>query len=193
MTNKDFYIAYLYWMKIYKFKDSDQRVRSYLSSDIDSKKFSWLQSAREALLISTNQVSQRLGISTSSYCKFEKNEASGKISLEKMAEIAEAMDCEFVYAIRPKQRIPYSHVIWRQLLKDCLNHWWVRTRPEKKKPQALAWIARLKYDTPKYREEQGWARRQIKPKARIFSKADLEPVQFDWPSEQPQTNNRSDD
>lgn len=189
MTNREIYRAYLFWTKIYKYKVADDKVRPFLSSDIDLKKFEWIRSAREAMLISTNEMGKRLGISSSSFCNLEKNEVNGKITLEKLRAVAEAMDCEFVYAIRPKQRVPFSHLIWKQLLKDCLNHWWVRTRPANKKPQALAWIARLKYDTPKYREEQGWARRQVKPKPRIFSKSDLEPVDFDWSSELPQTDN----
>jgi len=180
MTPHDFYRAYLFWTKRYPEKEADEALRNFHQgggSKDSPKNFSWIKVSREALLFSTNHLAEKMNMTSAAVCGFEKSEMKGTITLEKMRRVAEAMDCEFVYAIRPKQRILFSHVIWKQLLKESLNHWWVRSRSPNRKAQALAWIAQLNFDSPQFREKKGWARRRLRPKT--FSKSDLDTEEFD--------------
>src|SRR5688572_19589898 len=65
----------------------------------------WLRAIREALGVTTRQVARRLGIAQAAYVKAEANEATGAISLKQLRRIAEALDCELVYAIVPRRSL----------------------------------------------------------------------------------------
>jgi transcriptional regulator with XRE-family HTH domain len=164
MRNKDYFKAYRYWLKRYKSLEADKSVSPFLliPSPPKDEGQQWIFEAREALQMPVRELAERLGLSESTLRGFEKRELNGMITLEKMKLVAEALDCEFVYAIRPKAKVPFSHIVWKQLLKDSIDHWWVRTRPLERKAQALGWIARLKFDKPQYRREQGWANRKFR-------------------------------
>jgi predicted DNA-binding mobile mystery protein A len=62
----------------------------------------WLASVREALGLTLEDVARRLGIGRANVLRFEKYEASERITLHNLHRVAEAMDCELVYALIPK-------------------------------------------------------------------------------------------
>jgi predicted DNA-binding mobile mystery protein A len=62
----------------------------------------WLRAVREALGLSLEDVGRKIGISRSHVRWFEIAEERERITLEKLRHVAEAMDCELVYAIVPK-------------------------------------------------------------------------------------------
>jgi predicted DNA-binding mobile mystery protein A len=62
----------------------------------------WIRYMRSALGITLAQLSRRVGVSLGSIAQAERNEVAGKTSLETLRKIAEAMDCELVYAMVPK-------------------------------------------------------------------------------------------
>lgn len=183
MTSKDYYRAYLFWTQSYPFLEADQFLKSYLEVEAPAfggANFSWIKVSREALLIPPAVLAERLGLAKASIGGLEKSEMSGTLTLGKLDQIAKAMDCELVYALRPRQKILYSHVIWRQLLKDSLSHWWVRTRTENRKARALAWVAKLKFESSPYRKGLGWARQARRRQARSFSRSGQGTEEFDW-------------
>lgn len=153
--------GYAFWLRHYAHKDLDKRVASYLGDGCEKFEIgkTWLKDAREALFLSTGRVSQALRVSRAAYAKLEKNEKNGAISLLSLAKAAEAMDCELVYAIRPKKCILFSEVVWRALLEDALVHPWVTNKPQKLKFRALAAIAKITMLDSKFRKLQGWSKR----------------------------------
>jgi predicted DNA-binding mobile mystery protein A len=65
----------------------------------------WLKAMREALGLTTRQLAQRMGNVQSVIVAMEKSEAADTISLAKLRQAAEAMDCVLVYALVPKRPI----------------------------------------------------------------------------------------
>jgi len=62
----------------------------------------WLRAVREALDLSLEDLGRTLGISRSHVRWFETAEERERITLAKLRLVAEAMDCEVVYAVIPK-------------------------------------------------------------------------------------------
>lgn len=65
----------------------------------------WLKAMRDALGLTTRQLAQRMGNVQSVIVDMEKSEAADTISLKKLRQAAEAMDCVLVYALVPKRPI----------------------------------------------------------------------------------------
>ncbi len=62
----------------------------------------WLRAIRGKLRLSTGDVALRLGISEPLYTAIEKAEASGRLQMQTLREVAGALDCDLVYQLRPR-------------------------------------------------------------------------------------------
>lgn len=62
----------------------------------------WIRAVREALGMSGTQLAQRLKVSQPRIPKLEQDEMSGAVTLKTMRQVAEALDCVFVYALVPR-------------------------------------------------------------------------------------------
>jgi predicted DNA-binding mobile mystery protein A len=62
----------------------------------------WLRTNRKALKIPVSVILKRANIKKSELYRIEKAEVEGKLTLNKLKRTAEAMGCEFHYAIIPK-------------------------------------------------------------------------------------------
>ncbi len=62
----------------------------------------WLRTARNALGMSGAQLAKRMQVTRANISKTELAEQSGAVSIKNMQQIAEAMECRFVYAVIPK-------------------------------------------------------------------------------------------
>lgn len=62
----------------------------------------WIRAVREALGMSGKQLAQRLKVSQPRIPKLEQDELSGAVTLKTMRQVAEALDCVFVYAVVPR-------------------------------------------------------------------------------------------
>lgn len=62
----------------------------------------WLRAVREALGITIREVSRKVRKTPQTVASFEKSEAADRITLQTLRRYAEALDCELVYAIVPK-------------------------------------------------------------------------------------------
>jgi predicted DNA-binding mobile mystery protein A len=71
----------------------------------------WLRSIREALGMSGKQLAERIGVSQPRVVQMEKDECVGALTLKTMRQVAEAMDCVFVYALVP-------HVSLEETMRD---------------------------------------------------------------------------
>jgi len=63
----------------------------------------WIKAIREALGMTTSQLADRLGVSQSRASRLQKDEAADAITLHKLRDVAEAMNCTLVYALVPNQ------------------------------------------------------------------------------------------
>lgn len=79
----------------------DLRNLKSLTKGIDS----WVDYVRAGLGMSLSQLAKRVGVAQSSLSGSIKLEKEGRISIGKLKEIAEAMDCELVYGFVPRKKI----------------------------------------------------------------------------------------
>jgi predicted DNA-binding mobile mystery protein A len=69
----------------------------------------WIKAIREALGMTTGQFARRLGVSQPRVAALEKAEADGVVTLKSLRQAAEALDCDFVYALVPRK--PLEQVV----------------------------------------------------------------------------------
>lgn len=77
----------------------------------------WLRTVRKALGMSGPQLAKRLGVTKGQVSKTEKGEVLGSVTLKTMKNMAEALDCRFVYAVIPEKEI--EQVIKDQAIKKA--------------------------------------------------------------------------
>lgn len=65
----------------------------------------WLRAVRDAVALSQDQVARKLGIKRPSYSDLELAEERGSASLNSVQRAAEAMDCDLIYFIVPRESI----------------------------------------------------------------------------------------
>jgi transcriptional regulator with XRE-family HTH domain len=154
--------AYRLWRQSYPHRSADDAVEPFLAADVKSLNGAfpgWLKMCRVALLLPMDTVAAEMKISKAAYAMFEQNEERGTITLQSLSRAAEAMDCELVYALRPRKRKRFSEVIWAKLVKIAASHAQVTGSTEKMKARALAGIAKHLMKEPKTRARLGWLKR----------------------------------
>lgn len=62
----------------------------------------WINTLRKALSISLKQLGKKLNVSSQNINQFEQREKDGSISLQKLKDVAEVLDMNFVYTFIPK-------------------------------------------------------------------------------------------
>jgi len=62
----------------------------------------WIRSIRQALGISSGELARRLGTSRQLPLQLEKGEAEDRITLKSLRAVANALDCDLVYALVPR-------------------------------------------------------------------------------------------
>ena len=65
----------------------------------------WIRAVREVLGMSGKQLAQRLKVSQPRVHRLEQDEPSGALTLKTMRQVAEALDCVFVYALVPRSSL----------------------------------------------------------------------------------------
>jgi len=65
----------------------------------------WISELRRALGMTAKQLASRLGVSQPAVSQYEKNEASGSITLATLQNAAHALECELVYALVPRANL----------------------------------------------------------------------------------------
>lgn len=69
----------------------------------------WIKAIREAIGMTTGQFARRLCVSQPRVAALEKAEADGVVTLKSLRQAAEALDCDFVYALVPRK--PLEQVV----------------------------------------------------------------------------------
>ena len=65
----------------------------------------WIRTLREALGMTTAQLGRRLGVSQQSIVGFEKREPGGEITLKQLRRIGDALECDVLYAMVPRNSL----------------------------------------------------------------------------------------
>jgi len=63
----------------------------------------WLSAIREARGITLREVGSILAVTPQAVMKLQQSEASESITLKRLREVAQALDCDLVYALVPKK------------------------------------------------------------------------------------------
>ncbi len=63
----------------------------------------WLRTVRQIEAVPLREIAGRLGVLKREILRLEMAEASGRITLGRLREVAQAMDCEVVYTFLPKE------------------------------------------------------------------------------------------
>lgn len=63
----------------------------------------WINYMRMTLGLTLNELAKRASLSKASVAQAERREVDGQVSLSTLTKMAEAMDCELVYAFVPKK------------------------------------------------------------------------------------------
>jgi transcriptional regulator with XRE-family HTH domain len=64
---------------------------------------SWLRTMRQTLRVPAEEFARRLGVKQREIFRLEKSEEDSRIELGTLRRAAEALDCELVYALTPRQ------------------------------------------------------------------------------------------
>jgi predicted DNA-binding mobile mystery protein A len=75
----------------------------------------WIRTIREGLGMSLRQMAERAGLSKTAARSAEANEAKGTIQLKSLRTLADALDCDLVYALVPKTSL-------RRLVEERATH-----------------------------------------------------------------------
>lgn len=163
LSDKEHEKAYYHWyLNHYRAKEVDDEVSYWLSGDLQPfqpSKRSWLKMARDGLFLSSETLAERLTVSRSAYSQLEHSERVGRIILAKLAEAAEAMDCELVYALRPKRRKRFSELIWEILFPVAFQYRCANSAHNNRRWAATATVACIIQKRKAFRRKQGWKRR----------------------------------
>ena len=84
---------------------------------IDRPPQGWLKTIREFLGMTTTQLAKKINVTQPRVINLEKNEKNTKIST--MERIADALNCDFVYAFIPRENI--DDIIYNQAKKKALK------------------------------------------------------------------------
>ncbi|MGH7543785.1 MAG: mobile mystery protein A [Gemmatimonadota bacterium] len=65
----------------------------------------WIRTIRQALGLTAQDLSERIGVTRPAITHLEKAEQEGRITLNKLREVARALDCTLLYALVPNESI----------------------------------------------------------------------------------------
>ncbi|MBC7465306.1 MAG: hypothetical protein H7256_04885 [Bdellovibrio sp.] len=168
LTDDELKKAFVLWYRNYNLKNLDQEILPFLKKDLvafdgDNKpNAGWLEKCRNAQFFSTKTVADKLKVTRAAYTDYEDCERKGTISLNTLAKAAEAMDCELVYAIRPKNHLSFSAGIWKKILPQAILHPWIKACDPKQRARAVFAIATRLMKSAEFKKSQGWSQRANK-------------------------------
>lgn len=101
--------------------DSSTSADAKALARLPKPKQGWLRTVREALNMPQRELARRLGISQPSAQALERREVKGTITLESLERAADALGCDLVYALIPRQ--PLETTLRQQAEKVARAQW----------------------------------------------------------------------
>lgn len=148
MINKDS-------LRIRQTEDSLKPLRKLATTRIPS--VGWIRTIREALGMTNVQLASRLKVVPQTIEDLQKYEATGKITLESLRKLANALDCQLIYAVIPskpiyKMRVERARTIARRQLERASHSMKLEAQgvgPKEEKRQFERLVEELLNDNPK--------------------------------------------
>lgn len=94
-----------YWERKLIRQQLDAKLGQFKSLTPNKSDSGWIKLIREALGMTTTQLSKRVGIDQSRITRLENAEIEGDLKLSSLKKIAEGLDMQFVYAFVPKTNL----------------------------------------------------------------------------------------
>lgn len=121
------------WLHIYSHLGRIMKNRDLMLKQLDRKlegsnptkaayekpKIGWVRMLRKALGMTAEQLAKRLGLTRARIKQLENAEMKDAVTLHALKSAAEAMNCDFVYAIVPKTSL--NNILETQAKKIALN------------------------------------------------------------------------
>jgi predicted DNA-binding mobile mystery protein A len=86
-----------------RLKQLDRSLEPYkAAAKIPRPSKGWIRTIRQALGVSSGELARRLGTSRQLPLQLEKGEAEDRITLKSLRAVANALDCDLVYALVPR-------------------------------------------------------------------------------------------
>lgn len=79
----------------------------------------WIRAIREALGMTAEDLADRLGVSQPSLTRLEKSERAGNIRLDTLTRVADALECDVIYALVPRR--PLDEMVTMQARQRALE------------------------------------------------------------------------
>lgn len=80
----------------------------------------WVRSVREALGLSQHDLAERLGVNQTTVRRLERSELDRVAQLSTLQRAAEAMDCDLVYALVPRESL--QGIVEKRLARQLVEH-----------------------------------------------------------------------
>ena len=91
-------------LRTLRLRQIDQSLQQWRDADLSPRPAAgWSQAIRDALGVSATALGRRLGMSGNGVRKLEAAEAQQVITLASLRKLANALDCELVYAVVPRK------------------------------------------------------------------------------------------
>lgn len=94
-----------YWERKLIRQQLDAKLAQFKSLPLNKSDSGWIKLIREALGMTTTQLSKRVGIDQSRITRLENAEIEGDLKLSSLKKIAEGLDMQLVYAFVPKTNL----------------------------------------------------------------------------------------
>ena len=97
----------------------EKKLRPWIALRADNAPRSgWIKAVRGALGMNTRQLAARVGVGQSNVTRLEERELQGKVTLERLANAAKAMNCKLIYAVVPDDRYSDLEAIIDERARD---------------------------------------------------------------------------
>lgn len=83
----------------------DERLAGMRRARTVTPKRGWIHAVRQALDMSGVELAKRLSVSRSTITDIERSEQNGTVRLDTLVRVADALDCDLVYALVPRQSL----------------------------------------------------------------------------------------
>ncbi len=98
----------------------DAKLRDFVPMNTHSvPRKGWIRTIRQALGMSLRQLSERTGLSKTTVARAETAEENGVIQLNSLRQIANGLDCDLVYVLKPRK--PLQELVESQAERLATN------------------------------------------------------------------------
>lgn len=127
----------------------------------------WLKAIRGALGITSRQLAQIVGVDMSAIIRLEEREPQGKVTLEMLDRVAQAMDCKLIYAVIPNEEYESLESIVDYRAKKAAKELYQKVEhsmqlEEQGSPESKSELERLSQNLKEKMDQRIWGLPKIK-------------------------------